>query len=129
MFCTVFSKLGNKSDTKPQKRILKVRGKGKCPEAYRFKFVKCKSSEYLRRCVYSLNCLDLYFLLRVTCVRPLADPSTAEEAEWTGRGGSAFRLASCEERGSLVVWTVLDSRHDPDQHLGLAHWGAVRLVR
>ena len=39
---------------------------------------------------------------------------------------NAFRLVSAEEKGAIIVWTVLDSRHDPDQHLGMAHWGAVR---
>ena len=34
-----------------------------------------------------------------------------------------------EERGALVVWTVLDGQRDAaGQHIGLAHWGSVRLV-
>lgn len=30
--------------------------------------------------------------------------------------------------GKLVIWTALDSQHDVDIHLGLAHWGSVRIV-
>jgi WD40 repeat protein len=34
-----------------------------------------------------------------------------------------------EEKGQLIVWTVLDGQRDVDSHIGLAHWGSVRLVR
>ena len=35
---------------------------------------------------------------------------------------------SCEELGKVIIWTVLDSLRDSDVHLGLAHWGCVRIV-
>jgi WD40 repeat protein len=42
---------------------------------------------------------------------------------------STFQLVTAEENGQVFVWTVVEARGDPDQHLGLAHWGSVRLVR
>lgn len=35
---------------------------------------------------------------------------------------------SVEELGRVIIWTVLDSLRDSDVHLGLAHWGCVRIV-
>ena len=41
---------------------------------------------------------------------------------------SNFFTVSCEELGKVIIWTVLDSLRDSDVHLGLAHWGCVRIV-
>ena len=73
----------------------------------------------------------------ITAVKPLPEPQD------DGRGGrekafaaaapnasgfATFQLVTIEERGALIVWTVLDGQRDVDQHIGLAHWGSVRLV-
>ena len=52
---------------------------------------------------------------------------------WTGSDsssydGDTFQIVSCEEAGKVIIWTVLDSLRDSDVHLGLAHWGCVRIV-
>ena len=39
-----------------------------------------------------------------------------------------FQLITCEEHGKIIIWTVIDSVRDSDVHLGLAHWGCVRIV-
>ena len=41
---------------------------------------------------------------------------------------NTFQIVSCEELGKVIIWTVLDSVRDSDAHLGLAHWGCVRVV-
>ena len=41
---------------------------------------------------------------------------------------NTFQMVSCEELGKIIIWTVLDSVRDSDAHLGLAHWGCVRIV-
>lgn len=61
-------------------------------------------------------------------------PEPQEEALATGEessrsGFNAFQLVSSEEKGVVIVWTVLDSQHDFDQHIGLAHWGSIRMVK
>ena len=45
-----------------------------------------------------------------------------------GSYGDTFQIVSCEELGKVIIWTVLDSLRDSDVHLGLAHWGCVRIV-
>lgn len=47
----------------------------------------------------------------------------------SGDSNATFQLATLEERGILLIWTVLGSQRDFDQHLGLAHWGSVRMVK
>ena len=39
-----------------------------------------------------------------------------------------MQVASCDESGSLMIWTVLDDQKEADVDLGLAHWGRVRMV-
>ncbi len=63
---------------------------------------------------------------RVTSVRALPEHRGQGDDDHDGIG--AFRIVSAEERGAVIIWTVLDSRHDPDQHLGMAHWGTIRWV-
>ncbi len=68
----------------------------------------------------------------ITALRPLPEAKeegiTATRLESTG-GFPTFQLVSIEERGHLIVWTVLDGQRDADAHIGLAHWGSVRVVR
>ena len=33
-----------------------------------------------------------------------------------------------ELEGKVVIWTLLDHQKDFEKHLGLAHWGQVRMV-
>ena len=40
----------------------------------------------------------------------------------------SMQIASCDETGSLMIWTVLDDQKEADVDLGLAHWGRVRMV-
>ncbi len=67
-------------------------------------------------------------LSQVTVVKPLPEPK--EDVTNFLPTSNAFQLLTAEEAGIIFVWTVLDSRNqDPEQHLGLAHWGKIRLVR
>ena len=43
-------------------------------------------------------------------------------------GLSAFQIVTLELEGKVVIWTILDHQKDFEQHLGLAHWGQVRMV-
>ena len=72
---------------------------------------------------------------KITCLRPLENRD-GREGESKSHAQSAstsstnlFQLASIEENGCLIIWTVLDGHHSIDLHLGLAHWGSVRLVQ
>ena len=72
----------------------------------------------------------------VTAVKPLPEPQDdsrekgfAAVPSGSSGGFSTFQLVTVEERGQLIVWTVLGGQRDVDQHIGLAHWGSVRLVR
>lgn len=58
----------------------------------------------------------------VTGLKPLPEVSLE------GTYGDTFQIVSCEELGRVIIWTVLDSLRDSDVHLGLAHWGCVRIV-
>ena len=58
----------------------------------------------------------------VTGLKPLPFQDTQENHDNT------FQIVSCEELGKVIIWTVLDSVRDSDAHLGLAHWGCVRIV-
>ena len=80
----------------------------------------------------------------VTAVKPLPEPqddgrsgvggggrekAVPAHGGASGGGFATFQLVTVEERGALVVWTVLDGQRDAaGQHIGLAHWGSVRLV-
>ena len=39
-----------------------------------------------------------------------------------------FQLITSEEHGKVIIWTVIEPIRDSDVHLGLAHWGCVRIV-
>ena len=60
----------------------------------------------------------------ITGLKPLPEVSSTLE----GGYGDTFQIVSCEELGKVIIWTVLDSLRDSDVHLGLAHWGCVRIV-
>ena len=46
----------------------------------------------------------------------------------SGGNNLSMQIASCDETGSLMIWTVLDDQKEADVDLGLAHWGRVRMV-
>ena len=64
---------------------------------------------------------------KITCLRPLEnwEEGTSQVQK---SSTNPFQLASIEENGNLIIWTVLDGQHSVDAHTGLAHWGLVRLV-
>ena len=59
---------------------------------------------------------------RVTSIRHLASPHHDPASP------AASQLLSLELVGQVVVWTVLDTQKDYEQHLGLAHWGQVLIT-
>ena len=77
---------------------------------------------------------------KVTCLKPLEardnnnqdlqdHMSNETKSASTSSTNNLFQLASIEENGCLIIWTVLDGQENVDFHTGLAHWGSVRLVR
>ena len=75
---------------------------------------------------------------KVTCLKPLENrdnnnqdfqATTSNEDKTSSSSNNLFQLASIEENGCLIIWTVLDGQESVDFHTGLAHWGSVRLVR
>ena len=67
---------------------------------------------------------------RITAIKPL--PSGHSDLELSTisdqHGLSAFQIVTLELEGKVVIWTILDHQKDFEQHLGLAHWGQVRMV-
>ena len=78
---------------------------------------------------------ETYHMSKIMCLRPLenrdnSDGGVASESKISSSSSTnLFQLASIEENGCLMIWTVLDGQHSVDFHTGLAHWGSVRLVR
>ena len=81
-----------------------------------------------------------YHMSKVTCLKPLEvrdnnnqdlqdHMSNETKSASTSSTNNLFQLASIEENGCLIIWTVLDGQENVDFHTGLAHWGSVRLVR
>ena len=59
---------------------------------------------------------------RVTCIQALPegeDPNGRIRASSSGLNG---QVASTDDAGSLIIWTVLDEQEESDVDLGLAHW-------
>ena len=61
---------------------------------------------------------------RVTSIRHLGTGLHTQDM-LTQQQQATTQLLSLELSGQVVVWTVLDTQRDYDQHLGLAHWGQV----
>ena len=78
---------------------------------------------------------ETYHMSKVMSLRTLENRDNTEPGVTTDNQSSSlsstnlFQLASIEENGCLIIWTVLDGQHSVDYHTGLAHWGSVRLVR
>jgi len=65
----------------------------------------------------------------VQAINTLSDASADTNIGSPNSSFSTFQLVTVEESGQVFIWTVVEAHGDPDQHLGLAHWGSVRLVR
>ena len=61
----------------------------------------------------------------ITGIHPI---HSLESSASTDFEADTFQLITCEEQGKVIIWTVIDSVRDSDVHLGLAHWGCVRIV-
>ena len=74
---------------------------------------------------------------KVMCLRPLENrdnsnqelQSSTNSEKTSSSSNNLYQLASIEENGCLIIWTVLDGQENVEFHTGLAHWGSVRLVR
>ena len=82
---------------------------------------------------------ETYHMSKVMSLKPLENrenhaqmiPSASSveiKSHKSTASNNQFQLASIEENGCLIIWTVLDGQHSVDTHTGLAHWGSVRLV-
>ena len=67
---------------------------------------------------------------RITAIKPLPSGHSDLEVETFSQlhGLSAFQIVTLEVEGKVVIWTLLDHQKDYEKHLGLAHWGQVRMV-
>ena len=67
---------------------------------------------------------------KITAIKPLPSGHSDLEVETFSQlnGLSAFQIVTLEVEGKVVIWTLLDHQKDYEKHLGLAHWGQVRMV-
>ena len=67
---------------------------------------------------------------KITAIKPLPSGHSDLEVETFSQlnGLSAFQIVTLEVEGKVVIWTLLDHQKDYEKHLGLAHWGKVRMV-
>ena len=80
---------------------------------------------------------EMDHMSKVMCLRPLENrdnnnqelQSSTSNEKTSSSSNNLYQLASIEENGCLIIWTVLDGQENVEFHTGLAHWGSVRLVR
>ena len=57
----------------------------------------------------------------------LDDTGFREHTPISSKAMAAFQIISLEESGKLIIWTLIDQQRDYSNHLGLAHWGQVKI--
>ena len=102
-------------------------------------FVRCQFEQFSQQTFLSPTYVthkqddEIYHVSKIMCLRPLENrensDARASSENHSPSSTNHFQLASIEENGCVIIWTVLDGQHSVDLHPGLAHWGSVRLVR